>query len=211
MVKVKEIKKEDRRSRSQRRGADQSLSGPGDGIVRYTGPIVSPIRKKGLSTRLELLTDSVPASATAGGLYQTVFSSDPTTMTQWVVASGNSDSYRVLGMQLKFCPINRNNQTLAVAYGAGVTIMYNVIDYNSVVQLTSRQVAVEFEGCEYHSLFDEWMREAKAADLNHLEWVDTNTAPANLFSIKTYSTGNFASIGLGDFIVKRLVQFRAMV
>lgn len=209
MVKSKKTSKKPRGSRG--RGRQEGNSGPGIDADYYSGPMLSTSRIKGLSTMDVVLCDNVNVSATAGGLYTTVFSSDPTTMTQWAAASGNSDGYRVLALSVTFSPINKRNQTLSVAYGAGVANCYVVLDYNSTVALTTQQVAAEFESCEIHSFSDNWSRKIDAEDRELMAWTDTNVAPSRLMSIKTYSTGNFASIALGNCLVRRLVQFRSMV
>lgn len=194
---------------TEKRGKD--AEGPSDNATTFGGAIMPIERVRGTDTFVRLLVDSVTVSATAGGIYSTVFSSDPTTMTQWANMSGNVDQYRVLAMEWLYVPVNRNNQTLSVGYGAGVGPFYTVLDYNSVVALTSAQVAVEFASCELTTAAEKIHRVIRATGLDLMAWVDTNNVPTRLMGIKTYSLDNFASIKMGYSLIRRLIQFRSTV
>lgn len=202
------VKTKNSRNRRPRRNNE---AGPPNSAESYNGPVILAPMVKQIDTFDRVLTDSVNVAATAGGVYNTVFQTDPTSMTQWANMVGNVDEYRVLGMRVHFVPVNKRNQTLAVAYGAGVAPVVTVIDNNSVVALSSLQVGCEFGSHKLHSFADSWTVEAKATSKNHMLWVDTNNSPTYVFSIKTYSTGNFASISLGVAFVTRLIQFRGTV
>lgn len=185
--------------------------GPPISADSYTGPVMTTPLAKEIDTFVRVLTDMVTTSVTAGGIFNTVYQSDPTTMTQWANMIGNVDEYRVLAIEAHFVPVNRYNQTLSVGYAAGVSPIITVIDNNSVVALSSLQVGAEFASSKLHSGSDPWTVVAKASNRNHMLWVDTNNSPTYVYSIKTYSTGNFASINLGQTMIRRIIQFRGTV
>jgi hypothetical protein len=186
-------------------------SGPGDDANEFTGPIVPIERMRGTDTFVRLLSDTSAVTVNGSGVTSTSHSSDPTGMTQWANMIGNVDAYRVLALDLEFLPVNIYNNTLSIANASALGTYFEVVDMNSAVALTSGTVACEFASMKAHCGGTPWRRVARAAGRELMTWNDTNTSPTYLFAIKTYSSGNTASITLGQYVIRRLIQFRSTV
>jgi hypothetical protein len=185
------------------------VEGPSIAANSYSGPIVGSVGKRGIDTITRVLTVRSGATASAGGIFNAAYSSDPTGLPQWVSAKADYDAYRVLGIKLIWCPYNRYNQTIAIAGATTCAPIYSAIDYNSAVAITSLQNACEFVSMELHSVSDYWVRQAKATNRDLMDWVDTNVAPTTVYSIKTRSDGNLANLVLAEVVVQYLIQFRS--
>lgn len=211
MAKKKGEKQKKQSNVSSQKSQARNALGPSDDANSYTGSIMPIERVRGTDEFVRLLVDYGTVSATAGGVYNTVHSSLPTSMTQWANMIGNVDQYRVLAMEFVYVPINQLNQTLSVAYGAGVGPFMTCLDYNSVTAIASAQSAVEFSSCIMHAASEKITRSIRATGKELMAWVDTNNSPTTLMSIKTYSDTNFASIRMGSYLIRRLIQFRSTV
>lgn len=185
--------------------------GPGDAADDYRGPIEEISAQKQIDTSVRLLSDFGNTTATAGGVFNTVFASDPTSMNQWSSISGQYDEYRVLAIELHYIPMNRYNQTLSVAYATAVGPFCTTLDLNSTVAITGLQAAVEFASMKIQSASDPLSRSLKAQGKELMVWSDTNGVPTRQMAIKTRVEGLTPSVQFGNYVVRRLIQFRGTI
>jgi hypothetical protein len=142
------------------------------------------------------------ASTGAGGTYNPVFANDPSGAANWAGASGLFDEYRVLAMEFMFRP----NWSIGGA-GTNYTPIAMCTDYNDATALTSYGVANEYSSCKEVSGNKKFNYTSFMSGIQVAGFIST-AAPAASWWTKFVSTGNTASINLGEMLIKVVVQFR---
>jgi len=185
-----------------------SEKGPNDTVGAYNGPLLVPRAIRQIDETCRNLCAAAAATSTGGGVYDGVYSSDPTSLTDWASISGEYDEYRVLAIEVKFLPYNRYNQTVAVAYALSNGVGFVVLDMNNTTALTSVQNASQYASAKFISSSDPWQHEVKAATRNLMTWQPTSSQPTYFMAIKHYITGINVSTAFGVIWVRYLIQFR---
>jgi hypothetical protein len=146
-----------------------------------------------------------PATTNGSGIYSSVFSDDPSNSTQWTELAGVYDSYRVLAFKVDW------HATLIIGGSTNtyVAAMAVVSDRNDSAALTTYVLAAEYgPNCKIYRGGETWRRYSNMATTEDSTFL-TCSSPAARAWIKTYSSGNTASLTIAQVLVTYLVEFRA--
>ncbi len=149
---------------------------------------------------VRLAFDSAVTSDGSGN-YATVFSNSPVQAQNWTNYAAVFDSYRVLAFRVKFEPFWTVNITFAP--------MASVVDRSDSTALTSYGLAERYSSHRKAMGKGAWSQMVNMSGTDESDFVITS-APAATAWVKTYSSGNTASITLGRMNCELLVQFRGV-
>jgi len=171
----------------------------------YTGPIVLTSSKTNSHVIKGNLGNSLVVTSSAGGVVANVYSSDPTTSSNWGANSSNFDEYRTLGIRVSFYPYDR--------YAPGILTATRplaiVADHNGSNPVTSWADVTSYEsGYLIKNIGDPWVKELRMHDIGEGVWINTASAPTNAFYIKLWADTLTASTSYGRVIITWLVEFR---
>jgi len=141
------------------------------------------------------------ATTTGGGALVNVFTNNPSGFSNWSNIASVFDEYRVLGFQLSFEPYNFNGSIVVTAPIAVVN------DYDSASALTGYTLAGQFSSYEEYPGGRKWTKSVLMSGAENASFLSTS-ATAATFYMKVYSVGNTASIDIGRFSIKSIIQFR---
>lgn len=149
------------------------------------------------------IVEDLVSTTSAGGVINDVYSSSPSTGSNWANAALVFDEYRVLAMRITYIPYN----VTGVSFTS--TPVVSVIDNDTATALTGYTLASQYSSVAEHSAGPNtsWSQTAYMSDFNSGQFRSTGS-PVATYWIKLYSTGNTASVGVARVQVKRYVQFR---
>ncbi len=142
-------------------------------------------------------------TADASGNLATVWSSDPSSGSNWVNYAATFDSFRCLGMRVSFEPNHVVGGSTSTVFGP-ISI---VTDYDSSTALVSHATAARFANYQEVPGNRKWKHTAAMFGVEAARFVDSS-APQSFFWIKIYSTGNTNNLTIGRFHIDYVVQFR---
>jgi hypothetical protein len=198
-------KSQKRNKKSQR---DMTV-GPPSTALSYNGPLDNGRLREALDTHCFVLGFSGSITSSAGSVINTVI--DPvaqaTSSGNWTNLTGLFQEYRLLGIEVKFLPIN----PLAVA--TTQVPIFSVIDRQNNTALSTALAATSYASCKEHVLYKTFKRSARMADVGEAQWIDVTLTPAstNRFYIKLLGLSLAASTNYFQYITTLLVQFRGSV
>ncbi len=164
------------------------------------GRTVKTKRHEDVLHTVRLAFDSAVTADGSGG-YATVFSNSPVQAQNWANYAAVFDSYRVLCYKITFEPFWTVNVTFAP--------MASVIDRSDSTALTSYGLAERYDSHHKAAGKAAWTQMANMSGVSTADFVSTASPAANLW-IKTYSSGNTASLTFGRMNCEMLVQFRGV-
>jgi len=143
-----------------------------------------------------------------------------TGLTGWADYAALYDEYRVLAFQVEYFPTNRYTKATTSCVPG-----FAVIDRDSNGALTSTSQALGYASCRVMSLEEPWTdaTEYRGSSIPALKWNmnggveeagwTTTAAPvsATRGAIKTWFTGETASISYGIVLQRMMVQFRGAI
>jgi len=139
------------------------------------------------------------------GIINAVFSNVPTGAQNWSSYASVFDEYRVLGMEISFCPLWASGGSSA-QYWAPIS---HVVDRSDSTALTGYSLAERY---------DSHVRTAGQKGFKHIVqmnstdgsgFIDIGSSSATAW-IKLFSSGNSLSLTVGRMDVKYVVQFRGL-
>lgn len=164
------------------------------------GRTVKSKRYEDVLHTVRLAFDSA-VTADGSGAYATVFSNSPVQAQNWANYAAVFDSYRVLCYKVTFEPFWTVNVTFAP--------MASVIDRSDSTALTSYGLAERYDSHHKAPGKASWVQIANMSGTGAADFVSTASPAANLW-VKTYLSGNTASLTFGRMNCEMLVQFRGV-
>ncbi len=147
-------------------------------------------------------------AASAGGVVNAVLDaySSMSSSPDWTSIQNLWQEYRIVSYMVKFVPWNKYNQPTTTT----LTSVATVLDRSSSSALTSYSDASGYASCELHPPSSNIVRTIKMNDVGEATFISTATSPAtsDRLYVKFYSSGNTASVVLGDYIAFVRVQVR---
>ncbi len=140
-------------------------------------------------------------TADGSGNYATVFSNSPVQAQNWANYAAVFDSYRVLCFRVTFEPFWTVNVTFAP--------FASVIDRSDATALTSYGLAERYDSHHKAQGKASWRQIANMSGTGEADFASTASPAATLW-IKTYLSGNTASLTFGRMNCELLVQFRGV-
>lgn len=174
----------------------------------YNGPTRFYSEKNELHTTTAVCVAEGPLSSDVTGTINIVIADNPSALgsnPNWTALQGVYDEYRILAVEMKYCPNDRYNRGVSV-YTAPV---YGVIDHDANTALTSYANAARYESCKQLSLDTPWTMIARMSEFSEATFLNTN-GPVSRYYLKFYGTGLTASTNYGRIIYTYRVQFRGL-
>lgn len=186
-------------ARANRSGASYGVSYDD---TEYTGPVRNYFTNNEVQsfTSLSLITTS--ATSSAGGVLNTVFSTNPSSTTQWSNLQAVFDEYRVLALEVEYVPLF---STLPSTLAGGTFIM--VVDHDSAGSITVAGTAMGYESAKYGPIDRRLKHTFRMSGTLESNFINTSS-PTGVQSVKTFATGLTASTKYGDFYARFLIQWR---
>jgi hypothetical protein len=166
------------------------------------GNLISQLAKEA-RTRTELLTYELAATTDASGILSSVVGSDPTNAANSSSFFSAYESYRVLGIRLKFRPLRINGGSTAT-FQAPIAA---VVDNNDATALTGYTVAARYASMKETGGAEPFSIVGPMCGSEDGGFIST-ASPASRIWIKLYSNGNTASTTVGRLQIEYVVQFR---
>ena len=173
-----------------------------EAVIKYDGPIVYPSEVEQADTHTQVLHYTEFLSSDGAGTIAKVYSTNPSSASEWSILSGAYDEYRVLGLAVKFYPNNRYSKTTTICRP-----LVTLVDRADSTAMSSYGGAVSFSSSKILSLEDPWTREIKMASTEEAQFLKTTT-PAPTMYIKLYADSLTASTSYGMVILYYRIQFR---
>lgn len=187
-------------------------SGPGPAVVSFRGRIRTPSELQQRHTIVQNLTLNFQITSSGAGLIANVFASDPAVSgpTGWTALKGLYDEFRVLGLEVDFCPSNADYAP--ATFPSPVPVIATVIDHDSVAALTAYSGlttgADAYESNALHILTKRFKVVAKMCDFQEASFGSTSAAPAKTYYIKFFCSPASVSTSYGYAAVTWKIQFR---
>jgi hypothetical protein len=178
---------------------------PVSGLVKYSGPIKSPVDSQNTRVETVLLHLSTTITlSTSASFYTPVFSAIPSGATNWSNFAALWDEYRLLGFEIEYMPLDQ--YTLVNGSTNGNLLL--VVDHTDTTSLTNATDACKYESVRQVSLRKPWRQEWKMNGIEEAVWVDC-ASPAAFGAIKASSTAaGTSSATVGTILYTYRVQFR---
>jgi len=208
--------------KSKKRGGKKKTSAkqkevPGN-VVVYNGPVVPYYDSMSLDLHTQVLTYDATALSSGAGLMDPTFQfSNPNPAADWSNFIAIYDEYRVLAMDVVFCP-NMEDTLNTAGLAQLFAPMLSVIDRDTNAALTTYAAALNYGSINYHTLTKKARREMKMSGVNSEisggipsgegVFLNCQSAPTLSGSIKFVAVGLTANSTYGHFYVRWLVQFR---
>lgn len=208
-------------SKRQKRSG-KSSRGIGLATPSYRGPIRTKSDVSQTHKRVVVGQVITPLTFTGAGGINTVIYANPANVVNgssfpvadWARLVNIYDEYRVLGMSVRYYPINRYNAPLVSSVGpAPLPPIAVVVDRDTSTNLsnydfnTGAPAASQYDSCELFCLTDKWVKEVRMTDFNDATFINTAN-PVPPFFIKTFAMGGTASYNCGYLHVLLRIEFR---
>ncbi len=167
---------------------------------RDWGRQVAAKRTEDVLHTVRLAFDSA-VTADGSGSFATVYSNSPVQAQNWANYAAVFDQYRVLAFKVTFEPFWTVNITFAP--------MASVIDRSDATALTSYGLAERYDSHHKAAGKAAWKQLVNMSGVTQAEFGST-TGPAATAWVKTFSSGNTASMTFGRMNCEMLVQFRGV-
>jgi len=192
-----------------KRGISKSTSGrvgkstnPAPNTIVYSGPCRTSMSRQERESFSTILTTSVNATASAGGVINSVMPILPTGASQWTGLANIYDEYRVLMLEVEYVPFYSSLPSTLVG---GLMVM--VLDHDSATALASFAVGTQYESFLSAPIDRRLKQHYRMSSTLEAEWINTSS-PVNPGSVKSYVSNLSANGVYGTFIQTWRVQFR---
>lgn len=150
-----------------------------------------------------ILREESTIAATSGGVATAVINQNPSTSSNWASYAGCFDEYRVLAMKVEMIPNHLSG-------GGSQSIQAPVV---AVVDLDNNAPLTGYSVANFYSSSKEVNGGTRLKILGLMSGSENSVfqstaSPSTLWYIKFYSSGNSASLPLGQLRITRWVQFR---
>jgi hypothetical protein len=198
--------------RNSRKSTNQSGNGPPERAIVYTGPIVTAAAKKAQDTEVVTLFLDEAITSSAGGVIGTSFTSDPTVgaPSGWAAWSARFREYRVLALEVEFCPpfVNAVQENVI---NAGTFPIYEVEDRAAGTSPTSYAAAASYASLQMHPLNSRWKRRMDMSSTDEAQFSSTAGSPAAPFYILWHADTVGATVSIGRARLAYVIQFKDRV
>ena len=180
-----------------------SNTNPADSVIVYNGPVKAPraaAERATISTYVSWAPTTLVTSA--GGVINTVYSDDISTANDYASLAAVWDEYRVLAMEIRYCPITRYTGTLNPLFPGFV-----LIDRDDATAIASASLAANYESADLVMLTDPWKKVVKMGGVEDAQFTTTATPVARSW-IKLRFDNSTVSASVGVVHQFALVQFR---
>jgi len=195
--------------RVERKGSrNNSRLNPPDSLVSYKGPLrLPPIKQDSIT--VELIQYYGTPNPTATLASDAHFVANPSTAQDWSEWANIYGEYRTLALSAEWCPYN----TGPIGTTTTLTSPFYVLwDHNAATAntaLTTIASAMEPQMMCFPTT-QQFVYSTKMQGVDEANFVST-AAPTNVYGIKTLVTNSASFTLLGDFIIRRVVQFKSRI
>jgi len=198
-----------RRRRGSRRGpvnrVPQQLRELPISSVSYYGQVRDPTTRNEVTLKTLVLNSVSNFTSNGGGVISSVYSSSPSTASNWSGLASVFDEFRVLAFQISYEP----NDQYDLPATTGTVPILTVLDHDNIAALTTYSQAAQYESVRMHNLSRPWTRRISMSDVAEAQFFNTATPPTSFF-IKTYTQNAGVSTIYGLIMVTWRVQFRGL-
>jgi len=171
--------------------------------LSYNGPIKTKADRDNndLVTLVLIWDQALTAAGTA--INSTWSFNNPSNCIDWSDYAASYDQYRVLGLQLEYCPNSTFTNPTTNTYAP----IYSVIDRDTATALASYAAAANYASLATHTLDKRWSVSMRMESSAEAQFFNTQSVPGSSGGIKTFASG-LSNVTFGRATAFYRVQFR---